>query len=415
MNGFSDPRNSILKGPPLTPQLWAMEDPATNLYASRGASAAKEDVHAALVGVDKGLYPRAFCKILPDLAGGDAAFCNLMHADGAGTKSALAWAYWRETGDLSVWRGIAQDAVVMNTDDLLCVGATGPMLLSSTIGRNKRLVPGEVIKALIEGTEEVLAQMRSWGLNIQSCGGETADLGDVVRTVLVDSTVFARMPRAQVIDQAKLGPGLAIVGIASYGQATYETTFNSGMGSNGLTSARHDIFSKAVVAKYPEIQDPTLDRAVAYRGPYGLTHPFPGLPLNAGQAVLSPTRTYVPFVLALFQTLAKDAIRGMIHCTGGGQTKILHFIDGVKIVKDTPFAVPPLFAEIQRCSGASWKEMYQVFNMGHRLEFYVEPTHVDTILQVAASFNLEAQVVGHTEPHEGKALEVHGPEGVIKY
>jgi len=342
-----------------------------------------------------------------------------MHADGAGTKSALAWAYWKETGDLSVWRGIAQDAVVMNTDDLICVGSTGPMLLSSTIGRNKRLVPAEVIKALIEGTEEVLAQMRGWGLDIVSCGGETADLGDLVRTVVVDSTLFARMPRAQVIDNGNIGPGLAIVGLASYGQATYETEYNAGMGSNGLTSARHDIFNKTVAAAYPETADPALDPALAYTGPYNLTDILPGTGLTAGKAVLSPTRTYVPFVLELWRHINRSQVKGMVHCSGGGQTKVLHFIDNIKVVKDNLFSVPPLFAEIQKASKASWQEMYQVFNMGHRLELYVEPALTGTLLAVAAQLGIEAKVVGYTAANSdksaGKEVVVTGPEGLLTY
>ena len=393
-----------------------MQNPTPDRYAARGASAGKEDVHAAIAGVDKGLYPKAFCKILPDLAGGDAAFCNIMHADGAGTKSALAWAYWQETGDLSVWRGIAQDAIVMNTDDLLCVGCTGPMLLSSTIGRNKRLVPGEVIKALIEGTESVLADLRHWGLDIRSCGGETADLGDLVRTVVVDSTLFARMPRAAVIDNARLVPGLAIVGLASYGQTAYEQGYNAGMGSNGLTSARHELLGKSVLAAYPDTVEPGMDPSLAYTGPYTLQDNLPGTAVSVAQALLSPTRTYAPFVIQWLAAINPAHIHGMVHCSGGGQTQVLHFMEGLKVVKDNLLPTPPLFAEIQRVSQTPWQEMYRVFNMGHRLELYLQPDAVEATLQIAASLGIDAQVIGYTEDAPAPVVEIHSREGgLLRY
>lgn len=390
-----------------------MQNPMPDRYAARGASAGKEDVHAAIAGVDKGLFPKAFCKILPDLAGGDAAFCNIMHADGAGTKSALAWAYWKETGDLSVWRGIAQDAIVMNTDDLLCVGCTGPMLLSGTIGRNKRLVPGEVIKALIEGTEAVMADLRRWGLDIQSCGGETADLGDLVRTVVVDSTLFARMPRAAVIDNGRLQPGLAIVGLASYGQAVYEEAYNAGMGSNGLTSARHELLGKSVLAAYPDTVEPGMDPSLAYAGPYGLLDTLPGTNVSVAQALLSPTRTYAPFVIRLLQACDPALIHGMVHCSGGGQTKVLHFMDRLKVVKNNLLPTPPLFTEIQRVSQTPWQEMYRVFNMGHRLELYLQPEAVEVALQIADSLGIEAKVIGFTDVGLAPAVEIHSAEGGV--
>ena len=387
-----------------------MNTPPDDRYAARGASSGKEEVHAAIAGVDKGLFPHAFCKILPDLAGGDAAFCNLMHADGAGTKSALAWAYWMETGDLSVWRGIAQDAIVMNTDDLLCVGCTGPMLLSSTIGRNKRLVPGEVIKALIEGAEQVLTQMRSFGLDIQSCGGETADLGDLVRTVVVDSTLFGRMRRDAVIDNANIRPGLAVVGLASYGQTLYETAYNSGIGSNGLTSARHELLDKTVLKRYPDTVEPGLSHDLAYTGLYRLTDSLPGTPLTAGKALLSPTRTFVPFVAQLLQHVPKTAMAGMVHCSGGGQTKVLHFIEKLRVVKDRMLPIPPLFKEIQQAGQTPWREMYRVFNMGHRLELYLEPAVVAEVLAIAASLGIEAQQIGYTESCEGKEVVIESEQ-----
>ena len=383
-------------------------------YMLRGVSAAKEDVHNAIRNIDKGLYPQAFCKILPDLLGGDPDYCNIMHADGAGTKSSLAYAYWRETGDLSVWKGIAQDALVMNTDDLLCVGATDNILVSSTIGRNKRLIPGEVVSAIINGTEELLAQLRSLGIGIYLTGGETADLGDLVRTIVVDSTVSCRMKRADVIDNANIRPGDVIVGLASYGQATYETTYNGGMGSNGLTSARHDMFHHLLAEKYPETYDPGMPPELAYSGTYALQDPVPPAPLNAGQLVLSPTRTYAPVVRQLLQCM-RPLLHGMVHCTGGAQTKVLHFVaDNCRVVKDNLFPLPPLFQAIQQQSGTDWAEMYKVFNMGHRLEVYTLPEHAQQVIDVARSFNIDAQIVGHIE--EGpRSLTICSPYGTFNY
>ena len=383
-------------------------------YMLRGVSAAKEDVHNAIRNIDKGLYPQAFCKILPDLLGGDPDYCNIMHADGAGTKSSLAYAYWRETGDLSVWKGIAQDALVMNTDDLLCVGATDNILVSSTIGRNKRLIPGEVVSAIINGTEELLAQLRSLGIGIYLTGGETADLGDLVRTIVVDSTVSCRMKRADVIDNANIRPGDVIVGLASYGQATYETTYNGGMGSNGLTSARHDMFHHLLAEKYPETYDPGMPPELAYSGTYALQDPVPPAPLNAGQLVLSPTRTYAPVVRQLLQCM-RPLLHGMVHCTGGAQTKVLHFVaDNCRVIKDNLFPLPPLFQAIQQQSGTDWAEMYKVFNMGHRLEVYTLPEHAQQVIDVARSFNIDAQIVGHIE--EGpRSLTILSPYGTFNY
>lgn len=369
----------------------------TNKYAQRGVSSGKEDVHKAIAGLDKGLYPSAFCKIVPDLLANDPAWCTIMHADGAGTKSSLAYAYWRQTGDLSVWQGIAQDAIVMNTDDLLCVGATSTQLLSSTIGRNKRLVPGEVISAIIEGTEAVLENLRSLGLPIYSTGGETADVGDLVRTIIVDSTVVCRMPREQVIDNSRIAVGNVIVGLASYGQASYETSYNAGMGSNGLTSARHDVFSKAVAAAFPETFDDGLDESVTYSGQYGLTDTHPELPVDLGKAVLSPTRTYAPIIIEVLKEY-RQKINGIIHCSGGGQTKVLHFVKDKAIIKDNLLPTPPLFRIIQQASGTAWQEMYQVFNMGHRMEIYTDEVTAQAIITIAQSFNVEARIVGRVEP-----------------
>jgi phosphoribosylformylglycinamidine cyclo-ligase len=366
-------------------------------YGLRGVSSDKEDVHAAIKNVDKGLFPKAFCKIIPDLLGGDPASCLIMHADGAGTKSSLAYMYWRETGDLSVWKGIAQDAVVMNTDDLLCVGAVDNILLSSTIGRNKRLIPGEVIAAIINGTEEFLASMRDLGVNIISTGGETADVGDLVRTIIVDSTVTARMRRADVIDNANIRPGDVIVGLASSGQATYEREYNGGMGSNGLTSARHDVFAHYLAEKYPESYDTAIPAGLAYSGGMRLTDPVEGTPLDAGKLVLSPTRTYAPVITRILKEISRAAIHGMVHCSGGGQTKILHFIDNLHIVKDNLFPVPPLFRLIQEQSGTDPREMYKVFNMGHRMELYVDERAAAEIIAVSQSFGIDAQIVGRVE------------------
>ena len=383
-------------------------------YDMRGVSASKEDVHNAIKNVDKGLFPKAFCKIIPDVLGGDPDYCNIMHADGAGTKSSLAYAYWRETGDLSVWKGIAQDALIMNIDDLLCVGATDNILLSSTIGRNKMLIPGDVIAAIINGTEELLADLRKLGVNIISTGGETADVGDLVRTLIVDSTVTCRMKRSDVINNANIRPGDVIVGLSSTGQATYEKRYNGGMGSNGLTSARHDVFAKYLAAKYPESFDHAVPDELVYSGKYALTDPVAGAPVNAGQLVLSPTRTYAPVIKKILDEMRSE-IHGMVHCTGGAQTKVLHFVgENCKIIKDNMFAVPPLFQAIHDCSGTDWREMYQVFNMGHRMEIYVQPEMAARIIDISRSFNIDAQVVGHIE--EGpRSLTIHSEFGTFTY
>lgn len=365
-------------------------------YAGRGVSSSKEDVHAAIKNIDKGLYPKAFCKIIPDRLAGDPEACLIMHADGAGTKSSLAYAYWRETGDLSVWKGIAQDAVVMNTDDLLCVGALDDILLSSTIGRNKRLVPGEVISAVINGTEEFLQSMRDLGVGIYSTGGETADVGDLVRTIIVDSTVTARMRRSDVIDNANIKAGCCIVGLSSSGQATYESEYNGGTGSNGLTSARHDVFSKAVAEKYPESFDGELPSDLVYTGRYGLTDRIEGCPLTVGKLVLSPTRTYAPIIREVLKDY-RGHVQGMIHCSGGAQTKVLHFIDNLHVIKDNLFETPLLFQLIQQESQTPWSEMYSVFNMGHRMELYVDESVADDIIRISRSFDVDAQVIGRVE------------------
>lgn len=363
----------------------------------RGVSAAKEDVHNAIKNIDKGIFPMAFCKIIPDILGGDPEYCNIMHADGAGTKSSLAYLYWKETGDLNVWKGIAQDAIVMNTDDLLCVGAVDNILVSSTIGRNKMLVPGEVISAIINGTDELLANMRKMGIGIYSTGGETADVGDLVRTIIVDSTVTCRMKRSDVIDNAKIRPGDVIVGLASYGKASYEDTYNGGMGSNGLTSARHDVFTKYLAEKYPESYDHSVPEDLVYSGHYRFDDKVEGVEINAGQLVLSPTRTYAPVIKKVLDELRPE-IHGMVHCTGGAQTKILHFVsDDCHVVKDNMFPVPPLFKIIREESGTDWKEMYKVFNMGHRLEIYVRPEIADKVIEISESFNIDAKIVGHIE------------------
>ena len=365
-------------------------------YAGRGVSSSKEDVHAAIKNIDKGRYPKAFCKIIPDRLAGDPEACLIMHADGAGTKSSLAYAYWRETGDLSVWKGIAQDAVVMNTDDLLCVGALDDILLSSTIGRNKRLVPGEVISAVINGTEEFLQSMRDLGIGIYSTGGETADVGDLVRTIIVDSTVTARMRRSDVIDNANIKAGCCIVGLSSSGQATYESEYNGGTGSNGLTSARHDVFSKAVAEKYPESFDGGLPSDLVYTGRYGLTDRIEGCPLTVGKLVLSPTRTYAPIIREVLKDY-RGHVQGMIHCSGGAQTKVLHFIDNLHVIKDNLFETPLLFQLIQQESQTPWSEMYSVFNMGHRMELYVDESVADDIIRISRSFDVDAQVIGRVE------------------
>ena len=383
-------------------------------YNQRGVSATKEDVHNAIKNIDKGLFPKAFCKIIPDLLGGDADYCNIMHADGAGTKSSLAYMYWKETGDLSVWKGIAVDAIVMNTDDLLCVGALDHILLSSTIGRNKQLVPGEVISAVINGTEEFCQTMRDMGIDIVLTGGETADVGDLVRTIIVDSTVTCRMKRSDVIDNANIHPGDVIVGLSSTGQATYEKEYNGGMGSNGLTSARHDVFNKYLAEKYPESYDHQVPEELVYSGKYRLTDEVEGAPLTAGKLVLSPTRTYAPVVKRMLDEMRAD-IHGMVHCTGGAQTKVLHFVsDNCRVVKDNMFPVPPLFRAIQEESGTDWSEMYKVFNMGHRLEVYVAPEMAEKVIAISKSFNIDAQIVGHIE--EGKkSLTIKSEFGEFNY
>lgn len=383
-------------------------------YNKRGVSASKEDVHKAIRGLDKGLFPKAFCKVVPDYLGGDPLYCNIMHADGAGTKSSLAYMYWKETGDLSVWAGIAQDAVVMNLDDLLCVGATDNMLVSSTIGRNKKLIPGEVIAAIINGTEAFLENMRAHGIHMVLTGGETADVGDLVRTVIVDSTVIARMPRNEVISNERIAAGDVIVGLASFGQTTYENTYNGGMGSNGLSSARHDVFSHAYARQYPESFDPSLDKDVVYTGACKLTDRVEGSPLNAGQLVLSPTRTYAPVIKAIFGQL-KDEVHGMVHCSGGGQTKVLHFIDQLHVVKNDLFPMPTLFRLLREQSGTSLREMYQVFNMGHRMELYVKQERAGEIIAIAGAFNMDARIVGHCEAAPQKKLTITTPEGSFVY
>ncbi len=386
----------------------------SNRYMMRGVSAAKEDVHNAIKNIDKGLFPQAFCKIIPDILGNDPEYCNIMHADGAGTKSSLAYMYWKETGDLSVWKGIAQDAIVMNTDDLLCVGAVDNILVSSTIGRNKMLIPGEVISEIIKGTDEILAKMREMGVGIYPTGGETADVGDLVRTIIVDSTVTCRMKRADVIDNANIRPGDIIVGLASYGQATYEDRYNGGMGSNGLTSARHDVFAKYLASRFPESYDASVPEELVYSGNLMLTEKINGLDVDAGQLVLSPTRTYAPVIREVLDVLRPE-IHGMVHCTGGAQTKVLHFVnENCKVIKDNLFPVPPLFEIIQEQSQTDWKEMYKVFNMGHRMEIYVQPEHAQTIIDISRRFNIEAQIIGRIE--EGRrSLTIQSEYGTFEY
>ncbi|AUD05218.1 AIR synthase related protein [Spirosoma pollinicola] len=388
----------------------------TDRYAQRGVSASKEDVHNAIAQLDKGLFPKAFCKIVPDTLAGDPDYCTIMHADGAGTKSALAYLYWRETGDLSVWKGIAQDAVVMNTDDLICAGATGPMLLSSTIGRNKNLIPGEVIAEIINGTEEVLQMLRDHGIEIYSTGGETADVGDLVRTIIVDSTVIARMRRDQVISNDRIQAGDVVVGLASFGQASYETTYNGGMGSNGLTSARHDVLDHYLASKYPESFDPAIDKSLVYSGSKKLTDVIPSVPAGTtvGQLILSPTRTYAPVAKVLLDELRMQ-IHGMVHCSGGAQTKVLHFVDNVHIIKNNLFPIPPLFRLIQAESGTSWQEMYKVFNMGHRLEVYLPEANAQRIIDIAQSFGIDAQIIGHVEAYAGKQVTIRSEVGEFIY
>ena len=385
-----------------------------NRYLRRGVSASKEDVHSAIKNIDKGLFPKAFCKIIPDMLGGDPEYCNIMHADGAGTKSSLAYLYWRETGDLSVWKGIAQDAIIMNTDDLLCVGATDTILLSSTIGRNKNLVPGEVIAAIINGTEEILQMLRDNGIGIYSTGGETADVGDLVRTIIVDSTVTARMRRDEVISNHTIQPGDVIVGFASFGQATYETEYNGGMGSNGLTSARHDVFGKYLAQKYPESFDPGVPQDLVYSGKYKLTDPIAETGLDIGKLVLSPTRTYAPVVKEILNQHRAN-IHGMVHCSGGGQTKVLHFTDKVHIIKDNLFDVPPLFQIIHEESQTEWAEMYKVFNMGHRLEIYINEAYAPDLISIAKSFDIEAKIIGRVEDSNHNELTIRSSQGEFSY
>ena len=383
-------------------------------YMLRGVSASKEDVHNAIKNIDKGLYPKAFCKIIPDILGGDPEYCNIMHADGAGTKSSLAYAYWKETGDLSVWKGIAQDALIMNIDDLLCVGAVDNILVSSTIGRNKNLVPGSVISAIINGTDELLAELREMGVGAYATGGETADVGDLVRTIIVDSTVTCRMKRSDVINNANIRPGDVIVGLASFGQATYEKEYNGGMGSNGLTSARHDVFGKSIAQKYPETYDHAVPEDLVYSGGLNLTDKVQDSPLDAGKLVLSPTRTYAPVVKKLLDAL-RPQIHGMIHCSGGAQTKILHFVDGVHVVKDNMFPIPPLFRTIQEQSKTDWKEMYKVFNCGHRFEVYLPKEYAQQVIEIRRSFGIDAQIIGRIEPSDQTHLTIHSEYGVFEY
>lgn len=383
-------------------------------YDLRGVSASKEDVHNAIKNIDKGVFPNAFCKIIPDILGGDPEYCNIMHADGAGTKSSLAYAYWKETGDINVWKGIAQDALIMNIDDLLCVGATDNILVSSTIGRNKLLVPGEVIAAIINGTEELLADLRNLGVSVYSTGGETADVGDLVRTIIVDSTVTCRMKRADVIDNANISEGDVIVGLASYGQATYEKSYNGGMGSNGLTSARHDVFSKNIANKYPETYDHNVPENLTYSGNVNLTDSVEDSPINAGLLVLSPTRTYAPVIKSILDTM-RNKIHGMVHCSGGAQTKVMHFVKNKHVIKDNFFPIPPLFKLIAEQSGTDWKEMYKVFNMGHRMEIYLSPEDAQDVINISKSFNIDAKIVGRVEKAEQNKLTLVTPYGTFEY
>ncbi len=381
---------------------------------ARGVSASKEDVHQAIKNIDKGLFPKAFCKIIPDVLGGDPDWCNIMHADGAGTKSSLGYMYWKETGDLSVWKGIAQDALIMNIDDLLCVGATDNILLSSTIGRNKNKIPGEVIAAIINGTDELCRELQEMGVGVFPTGGETADVGDLVRTIIVDSTVTCRMKREDVIAADRIEAGDVIVGLSSFGQASYEKEYNGGMGSNGLTSARHDVFANYLADKYPESFDPEVPADLVYSGSRKLTEAIEGLGLDAGKLVLSPTRTYAPVIKKILDE-HRTSIHGMVHCSGGAQTKVLHFVDGVHVVKNNLFPVPPLFKLIQQESQTEWAEMYKVFNMGHRMEIYLKPELADSIIEISKSFNIDAQVVGHVEAYEGKKLTITSEFGTFEY
>jgi phosphoribosylformylglycinamidine cyclo-ligase len=392
-----------------------MSSDTSKRYAQRGVSASKEDVHNAIKNIDKGLFPKAFCKIVPDYLTGSHEHCLVMHADGAGTKSSLAYMYWKETGDISVWKGIAQDALIMNVDDLICVGATDNIMLSSTIGRNKNLIPGEVISAIINGTEELILDLGKHGITIRSTGGETADVGDLVRTIIVDSTVTARMERKNVIDNANIKAGDVIVGLASFGKASYETEYNGGMGSNGLTSARHDVFSKYLADKYPESFDASVPEELVYSGNTGLTDAVSDSPLDAGKLVLSPTRTYAPIIKKILDKYTSQQIHGMVHCSGGAQTKILHFVENLHIVKDNMFSIPPLFKLIQEQSGTDWKEMYQVFNCGHRMELYVDEGVAEDIVSISNSFDVDAQIIGRVEASDTKKLTIQSPYGKFEY
>ncbi|MCX7548256.1 AIR synthase-related protein [Xanthomarina sp. F1114] len=392
-----------------------MSGEVSKRYSQRGVSASKEDVHNAIKKIDKGLFPKAFCKIVPDYLTNSEEHCLVMHADGAGTKSSLAYMYWKETGDLSVWKGIAQDALIMNVDDLLCVGATDNIMLSSTIGRNKNLIPGEVLSAIINGTEELIEELKSFGVTIHSTGGETADVGDLVRTIIVDSTVTARLKRSDVIDNANIKAGDVIVGMESFGQATYEKEYNGGMGSNGLTSARHDVFHKYLAEKYPESFDPSVPKELVYSGKVKLTDSVADSPIDAGKLVLSPTRTYAPIIKKILSQYKSDTIHGMIHCSGGAQTKILHFVDRLHIIKDNMFSVPPLFKLIQEQSKTDWKEMYQVFNCGHRMELYVSPEVAEDIIAISKSFNVDAKIIGRVEASEKKQLSISSEFGEFVY
>ena len=392
-----------------------MGNEVSKRYAQRGVSASKEDVHNAIKNIDKGLFPQAFCKIVPDYLTNDSDYCLIMHADGAGTKSSLAYMYWKETGDISVWKGIAQDALIMNIDDLLCVGATDHIMLSSTIGRNKNVIPGEVLSAIINGTEELIEDLKGFGVTIHATGGETADVGDLVRTIIVDSTVTARMPRNKVIDNANIKPGDVIVGLASFGQATYETSYNGGMGSNGLTSARHDVFGHYLANKYPESYDAAVPKELVYSGQVKLTDAVENSPIDAGKLVLSPTRTYAPIIKTILERYTSDSIHGMVHCSGGAQTKILHFVEDLHIIKDTMFEVPPLFKLIQEQSNTDWKEMYQVFNCGHRMELYVKPDVAEAIIAISKSYNVDAQIVGRVETADTKKLTIQSAYGTFEY
>ena len=388
---------------------------SSNKYADRGVSHGKEDVHNAIKNIDKGLFPKSFCKIIPDTLSNDSEYCIIMHADGAGTKSSLAYVYWKETKDLSVWKGISQDSLIMNIDDLICVGATENIVVSSTIGRNKKLIPGEIIKQIIEGNEEVISNLNTYGMNVVSSGGETADVGDLVKTIIVDSTVFCRMKRADVIDNGNIIAGNVIVGLSSFGKASYEEEYNSGIGSNGLTSARHDVFEKSLKNKYPESFDKQISDELVYSGTKKVTDRIKNSPLNAGKLVLSPTRTYAPLIKKIFEEIERKKINGIIHCSGGAQTKILHFVDKLHIIKDNLFDLPPVFKLIQDESGTSWKEMYQVFNMGHRMEIYTDRSTADKIINISNSFNIEAKIVGRVENSKNKKLTITTTYGTFEY